>query len=140
MIGRTGAPVPLRTTARELITGVFANTCETLEPTPMITVSPMTLVPSGIVTSLENLMRAPGSLAPKLALTVPSLFTFPSRATRNGTPGQSQVNSVVVVVELVVVGVVDDVGAVEVVLVDVVLVVVVDTGAQPWTRKFTPSA
>src|SRR5262245_31370659 len=52
MIGRTGTPVPLRATARELITGVFASTCETLEPTPMITVSPMTAVPSGIVTSL----------------------------------------------------------------------------------------
>src|SRR4029453_15487952 len=100
----------------------------------MYTASPVIVVPSGIVTPLPRCTRPPGSLAPTFAPTVPPLFTFTSRALRNGVAGQSQKKSVVVVVEVVGVPVVEG-GAVRVVVVVVGVVVC----PQPWTRKLTLS-
>src|SRR5262249_36689621 len=104
-----------------------------LVPLPRSTVSPVTLVPSGIVTALPSRRRPPASFTPTLARISPSLFNRRSRAARKGVAGQSQTGrvEVVVVVDVVVAGA----AVVVVVLVEVVVV----GGAQPWTRKSRPS-
>src|SRR5262245_33844022 len=133
-MGRTGRPVPLRTTTSGCSCSVLARTVKTLLPFPIDTVSPVIVVPSGIVTSLPRRTRPPRPLAPTLEPMVPSLPSLASRATRKGVAGQLQKNRVVVVVVEVVVTVE------RVVEVVVVVVVVPGGGAQPWTRKLTPSA
>ena len=138
-IGSVAAADPPRTTEPGPASRVLANVWYTEVPLPSRTASPVTLVPSGIVTALPSRRRPPGSFTPTLPRMSPSLLRRRSRAARNGVAAHWQTGSVEVVVVVDVVVLVEVVGA-EVEVVDVVVVdVVVVGGAQPWTRKSSPS-
>jgi hypothetical protein len=119
----------------------LASTRSTFEAFPICTVSPTIVVPSSMTTFLPSRMRPPDPFAPTAARRSPSLLNRPSRATRKGTPGQTQTTGrvVVLVVEVevvVVVGgrvvvVIELLVVVVVVLVVVVVVLVVVVGAHP---------